>query len=131
MGIVSVVRAESNGKLGSIGFVKDTRRMNVAFTRARTNLWVIGHMAVLKRNIDWEKFITQQQESTRVLTVSEPYSEFLDHYLNDWLDRHPDVPRPSNLPSPEAKGETMRDVGEDESDCEMEASEGDHHLMPG
>eukprot|EP00959_Pyramimonas_sp_CCMP1952_P102665 2147374-Pyramimonas_sp.AAC.1 len=37
--VLSAVRADASK---GIGFVRDKRRMNVAFTRARTNLWVVG-----------------------------------------------------------------------------------------
>merc|ERR1719265_888404 len=49
--IVSAVRAQNN-ETKSIGFVADRRRMNVAFTRARLSLWVVGHAGALGRNAD-------------------------------------------------------------------------------
>ncbi|KAL6888413.1 hypothetical protein ACP4OV_009439 [Aristida adscensionis] len=45
--ILSTVR--SNGK-GSIGFLSDRRRTNVALTRARHCLWVLGDAATLRRS---------------------------------------------------------------------------------
>ena len=38
--ILSCVRASSNS---SVGFVSDVRRMNVAITRAKKSLWILGN----------------------------------------------------------------------------------------
>ena len=52
--IVSLVR--SNAK-GEIGFLKDTRRMNVALTRARRKLIVIGDSATICSLPFYEKML--------------------------------------------------------------------------
>eukprot|EP00913_Durusdinium_trenchii_P030699 g28753.t1 len=47
----------SNRK-GNIGFVRDKRRLNVAITRARLRLWVIGDLTTLAAGDDtWRQFI--------------------------------------------------------------------------
>jgi len=92
--IVSVVRA--NMEDSGIGFVRDKRRMNVAFTRARLNLWVVGHAEVLKKNADWRSFIEQQQAEARLLRVSKPFETFLGRYLSGWFDRHPELEKPDS-----------------------------------
>jgi putative DNA helicase len=45
--MVSLVRANSQGQ---IGFLRDLRRMNVAMTRARHKLFVLGDVATLTRH---------------------------------------------------------------------------------
>ena len=40
-----------------MGFLNDYRRMNVAITRAKNFLWVIGNSKTLKRNKNWKDFI--------------------------------------------------------------------------
>eukprot|EP00811_Abedinium_folium_P033326 NODE_629_length_2878_cov_7.846965.p1 GENE.NODE_629_length_2878_cov_7.846965~~NODE_629_length_2878_cov_7.846965.p1 ORF type:complete len:702 (+),score=220.91 NODE_629_length_2878_cov_7.846965:725-2830(+) len=92
--IVSVVRANTESK--SIGFVRDRRRMNVAFTRARTNLWVVGHAKKLSCNEDWKTFIQLQEKASRLLRVSAPPASFLARYLVKWQERHPDQQLPSS-----------------------------------
>lgn len=41
----------------ALGFVADVRRMNVAITRARDCLWVVGNAATLRANPGWNAFI--------------------------------------------------------------------------
>lgn len=53
--LISCVRAND---FGGIGFLSDTRRMNVALTRAKFGLFVIGHGNTLKKNNQhWTKLV--------------------------------------------------------------------------
>lgn len=49
--ILSCVRA-SEGRTG-VGFLADVRRMNVAITRAKAALWVLGSAQTLRRSPVW------------------------------------------------------------------------------
>ncbi|CAB4256527.1 DNA/RNA helicase SEN1 [Maudiozyma barnettii] len=53
--IISCVRADDTKS--SVGFLKDFRRMNVAFTRAKTSLWILGHRNSLYQNKLWRNLI--------------------------------------------------------------------------
>ncbi len=46
--IMSCVRASEPGLQTGIGFVSDIRRLNVAITRAKRGLWILGSAATLK-----------------------------------------------------------------------------------
>eukprot|EP01024_Parvocaulis_polyphysoides_P057026 TRINITY_DN60505_c0_g1_i1.p1 TRINITY_DN60505_c0_g1~~TRINITY_DN60505_c0_g1_i1.p1 ORF type:complete len:173 (-),score=13.71 TRINITY_DN60505_c0_g1_i1:179-697(-) len=56
--IFSCVRA----RVSSVGFLSDVRRMNVAFTRAKRSLWVIGHSETLESNEAWGAFLQDMNQ---------------------------------------------------------------------
>jgi len=94
--IFSAVRGHSKKK--TIGFVADTRRMNVALTRARFNLWVVANAETLVINPHWRTFIRTQQNQGRFLRVTPPSEKFLAKYIRGWYKRTPDAPwRPSDV----------------------------------
>lgn len=65
---ISLVRSNDDGK---IGFLSDLRRMNVAMTRARMKLVIIGAAATLSRHPFYEKLFLSQKKENRVKKVSE------------------------------------------------------------
>ena len=54
--IFSCVRAA-----GRVGFLADSRRMNVALTRAKEKMIVIGHVATLSKDPAWNRLVGPQQ----------------------------------------------------------------------
>ena len=64
---ISLVRSNDDGK---IGFLSDLRRMNVAMTRARMKLVIIGSAATLTRHPFYEKLFLSQKKENRVKKVS-------------------------------------------------------------
>ena len=55
--LISCVRGYGAEQTGSIGFLSDERRMNVALTRAKHALIVIGNAITLKGNTLWRAYI--------------------------------------------------------------------------
>lgn len=77
--ILSTVRASeqgpsSGGKSSIIGFVADVRRMNVALTRAKLSLWIIGNAKTLRTNQNWAALIKNAKERNLVKTMARPYA---------------------------------------------------------
>lgn len=65
---ISLVRSNDDGK---IGFLSDLRRMNVAMTRARMKLVIIGSAATLTRHPFYEKLFLSQKKGNGLKKVSE------------------------------------------------------------
>ncbi|KAF9123650.1 DEAD-box type RNA helicase [Mortierella sp. 14UC] len=57
--IFSCVRASANG---SVGFLSDIRRMNVALTRARSSLFILGNADTLRRKKIWGDLVRDAEE---------------------------------------------------------------------
>jgi ATP-dependent RNA/DNA helicase IGHMBP2 len=66
--IVSLVRSNDDG---DIGFLKDYRRMNVAITRAKEQLFVIGDSATVGANSFYNTFLTYVEQNGKYRTVWE------------------------------------------------------------
>ncbi|PSS17408.1 Helicase like isoform 1 [Actinidia chinensis var. chinensis] len=71
--IMSCVRASSHG----VGFVADIRRMNVALTRARRALWVMGNGNTLVQSEDWAALIADAKQRNCYLTMDSLPKDFL------------------------------------------------------
>lgn len=65
-------RRRSNSS-GRIGFVSDRRRLNVAITRPRRGLIVVGNARTLASNADWKTWLLFVQKVKAII----PASEFL------------------------------------------------------
>lgn len=73
--ILSCVRAGTN--VQSVGFLADERRMNVALTRSRSSLFILGHAATLERcNQTWRTIVEDARERGCLLKVREPETRF-------------------------------------------------------
>ncbi|KAG8641878.1 uncharacterized ATP-dependent helicase C29A10.10c isoform X2 [Manihot esculenta] len=71
--IMSCVRASNHG----VGFVADIRRMNVALTRARRALWVMGNANSLVQSDDWAALIDDAKARNCYMDMDSLPKEFL------------------------------------------------------
>ncbi|CAE7207776.1 unnamed protein product [Rhizoctonia solani] len=68
--ILSCVRAGTN--VQSVGFLADERRMNVALTRSRSSLFILGHAATLERcNATWKTIVEDARTRGCLLKYSQ------------------------------------------------------------
>lgn len=96
--ILSTVRATDSSSAQSeiskstIGFVADVRRMNVALTRARLSLWILGTARTLQNNRNWAALLKDAKERNLVISIKRPYgSMFRSAYKKNATPSNHDV----------------------------------------
>ncbi|KAL5216782.1 hypothetical protein ABZP36_008183 [Zizania latifolia] len=129
--IFSCVRCNKEQK---IGFVSDFRRMNVAITRARSAVLVVGSASTLKEDKHWNNLVESAKERGRYFKVPKPYTAFFaeDKLKTMKVERVP--PEVGNMQALEAMNEVVvrqelmdvDDGGDNQGDDDdaMEADDG-------
>lgn len=74
--LFSCVRAETHS---GIGFVADIRRMNVALTRARASLWVVGFVDALISNKTWRDLFHDAKDRNLVTEARLGFTKYLNN----------------------------------------------------
>lgn len=78
--IFSAVRSN---RMKELGFLRDARRLNVAITRARRGLIVVGDPTVLRTCRHWAALLDSCTERSCVLTLSEYYDHTNEMMIDD------------------------------------------------
>ncbi|MDD2953125.1 MAG: AAA domain-containing protein [Parabacteroides sp.] len=65
--LISLVRANEDGK---IGFLNDLRRMNVAITRARMKLMILGDASTLTRHVFYKELYKYISQRGKIITIN-------------------------------------------------------------
>jgi senataxin len=64
--IFSCVRANN---YGGIGFLKEWQRLNVAITRAKYALWIVGHAKTLSCDSEWRQLVNFMKDKNYILNI--------------------------------------------------------------
>lgn len=93
--LLSTVRASNSsgdrhhtGEARSIGFVADVRRMNVALTRARLSLWIVGNARTLRINSHWDSLVCDAEERNLFVSIKRPYGSMFEKGQPHSRDTH-------------------------------------------
>ncbi|EDO16620.1 hypothetical protein Kpol_520p43 [Vanderwaltozyma polyspora DSM 70294] len=120
--IISCVRASDSGT--SVGFLKDFRRMNVALTRAKSSMWILGHHKSLQNNKLWNHLISDAKErnmleiacsgfldpsNSRAMKIIEKYKNSHE-YLKSTDDYNPQTEQPTKLSKNKRKYDEYKSV---------------------
>lgn len=92
--VISCVRSND---IGSIGFLSDLRRMNVALTRARFGLYVIGNAETLQSNKDWGEFIEYARVHHSLVSIRSSDVDIY-HLLRDGYEKEVQASEDNNIP---------------------------------
>ncbi|KAE8656295.1 alcohol dehydrogenase-like 7 [Hibiscus syriacus] len=98
--IMSCVRASNHG----VGFVSDIRRMNVALTRARRALWVMGNASALVQSDDWAALIADAKARNCYMDMDSLPKDF----TKDLLPKDFSGPRGLGYSPSQGKASNMR-----------------------
>ncbi|KAM9699626.1 5'-3' DNA helicase ZGRF1 isoform 3-T7 [Dama dama] len=70
-----------------VGFIDSEKRMNVALTRGRRHLLIVGNLACLRKNRLWGHVIQHCEGLEGGLQHASQYEPQLDHLLKDYLEK--------------------------------------------
>uniref|UniRef100_A0A8I5NMN5 5'-3' DNA helicase ZGRF1 n=2 Tax=Papio anubis TaxID=9555 RepID=A0A8I5NMN5_PAPAN len=70
-----------------VGFIDSEKRMNVALTRGKRHLLIVGHLACLRKNRLWGRVIQHCEGRKDGLQDANQYEPQLNHLLKDYFEK--------------------------------------------
>ncbi|XP_042636865.1 protein ZGRF1 [Orycteropus afer afer] len=70
-----------------VGFIDSEKRMNVALTRGKRHLLIVGNIACLRKNRLWGRVIQHCEGREDGLQHASQYEPWLNHLLKDYLEK--------------------------------------------
>ncbi|XP_061047127.1 protein ZGRF1 isoform X2 [Eubalaena glacialis] len=70
-----------------VGFIDSEKRMNVALTRGRRHLLIVGNLACLRKNRLWGRVIQHCEGREDGLQHASQYEPQLNHFLKDYFEK--------------------------------------------
>jgi len=127
--IFTCVRCNKEQK---IGFVSDFRRMNVAITRARSAVLVVGSASTLQKDEHWNNLVESAKERKSYFKVPKPFGAFFaeDNLKTMFVEKNPPAePKAEVLDAmnEEAHRQGLMDV--DAADDQADAGDDDDAAM--
>ncbi|CDI75370.1 tRNA-splicing endonuclease positive effector protein, putative [Eimeria praecox] len=93
--IFSAVRGirsdKEEAKNGTVGFLGDMRRLNVAVTRGRVNLWLVGNGCFLRRDKTWARLYAYAKARQALISInrrSAQHSAILTKWILKYCKTH-------------------------------------------
>lgn len=125
--VLSTVRATHSAPDGvnqsRIGFVADVRRMNVALTRAKLSLWVLGNTRTLQRDHNWGALVKDAKEREVIIPVKRPYNYMFGENV---MEQNHSENLPKNFPKPDKQHSRRKEQrAETSSDRKLRKTDGD------
>ncbi|KAL1802102.1 hypothetical protein ACET3Z_030749 [Daucus carota] len=115
--IFSCVRASKDK---GIGFVADSRRMNVGITRARSSVWVVGSASTLRKDEHWKNLIESAEKRNALYKVSKPYADFFSDANIASMEIKKTVPELQEVPNDDIGFDMAIDVNVDDGPADVQ-----------
>ncbi|XP_073897662.1 5'-3' DNA helicase ZGRF1 isoform X3 [Castor canadensis] len=93
-----------------VGFIDSEKRMNVALTRGRRHLLIVGNLACLRKNRLWGRVIQHCQGREDGLQHASQCEPQLDHLLKDYVEKQAEERQKSEKGKSKDKSHSLKDM---------------------
>ncbi|XP_057561797.1 protein ZGRF1 [Hippopotamus amphibius kiboko] len=93
-----------------VGFIDSEKRMNVALTRGRRHLLIVGNLACLRKNRLWGRVIQHCEGREDGLQHASQYEPQLNHLLKDYFEKQAEEKEKSEKDKSKDKSHSQKDM---------------------